>query len=335
GLKGQLVKRAVQARQRLVRGQGSLGDRLFDATLGGKIVGKIRAQLATRVGANLEILIVGSAKADPEALDFFHEVLGIKSYEGYGTTECAPLISANHRFARKVGTAGKPFIESKLVTSAGKEIGYYDPATGVCRGSEGKVAELWVHGPNVMRGYLSDPDETAQVLVEDEAGKIWYRTGDLFSLDDEGFITFRGRVGRQFKLNNGEFINPEILERIYARVSQIEHVLVYGDPSRSYPLPLVTLNLEEVRKTADPRELPLDDDAALRVHPLLAERMRDLLLAEATAAEVPAHARPQRVLLLPEPLSEDAGTLTKGLKKIVPGAVVELYREQIDRAYAG
>jgi long-chain acyl-CoA synthetase len=186
-----------------------------------------------------------------------------------------------------------------------------------------------------MRGYLGQPDETAQVLVEDEAGKVWYRTGDLFCLDDEGFLTFRGRLGRQFKLSNGEFVNPEILERIYSRVGLIEHVLVYGDPSRTYPLPLVTLNLEEVRKTADDKELPLGDDAALRVHPLLAERMRDLLLAEATAAEVPAHARPQKVLLLPEPLSEEAGTLTKGLKKIVPGAVVELYREQIDRAYAG
>jgi long-chain acyl-CoA synthetase len=335
GLKGKLVMASVQARQRLSRGQATLTDRLFDRALGGKVVAKIRAQLATRVGPNLGILIVGSAKADPEALDFFDDVLDIRTYEGYGTTECAPLISANHRFGRRVGSAGRPFIESRLVTPAGKEIGYFDPASGVCRSSDGKAAELWVAGPNVMRGYLGDPDETAKVLIEDETGKIWYRTGDLFSLDEEGFLTFRGRVGRQFKLSNGEFVNPELLERLYSRVSLIEHVLVYGDPSRGYPLPLITVNLEEARKLTNPPGLPVGDDAALRVHPLLAEHLRELLLAEASAVEVASHARPQRVLLLPEPLSEDAGTLTKGLKKVVPGAVVERYREMIDQAYAG
>ena len=90
-----------------------------------------------------------------------------------------------------------------------------------------------------MTGYLDDPERTAEVLVTDEAGKVWYRTGDLFSMDDEGFLTFQGRLGRQFKLSNGEFVNPERLERIFARASLIEHVLICGDQTRTFPLPVI------------------------------------------------------------------------------------------------
>ena len=331
GMRGNLVKRSVAAKQRLARGQGGFGDSIFLAIIGRSIIGKIRAQLASRVGANLEILIVGSAKADPEALDFFHEVLDITTYEGYGTTECAPLIAANHMGGRKSGTVGRPLQEVKLVAEDGTELGYGDPLSGEYRSSGDRVGELWTSGPNVMRGYLNDPEQTQKVLVE-EGDKIWYRTGDLFSIDDEGFLSFRGRVGRQFKLRNGEFVNPELLERVFARVPLIEHVLVYGDQKRDYPLPLVTVDVEEAKKSGV-EGLPLDDEKALRVHPGLGERIREGLLAEAATLGLPSHERPQRIALLPEPLSEDAGTLTKGLKKVVPKAVVEEYRELIESTY--
>ena len=332
GLKGGLIQRSVAAKERLAHGQAGLGDKLFLAAIGRSIVGKIRAQLATRVGPHLEILIVGSAKADPAALDFFHHVLDITTYEGYGTTECAPLIAANHLGGRKSGTVGRPLQAVKIVAEDGSEIGYNDPAQDECRPSGDQFGELWTSGPNVMRGYLHDPEQTEQVLVE-EGDQIWYRTGDLFSMDDEGFLSFHGRVGRQFKLRNGEFVNPEALERIFARVPLVEHVIVYGDQQRDYPLPLVTVDVEEA-KNSGIDGLPLEDEDALRTHPSLGERIREGFLAEATAAGLPSYQRPQRVALLPEPLSEDAGTLTKGLKKIVPKAIVERYRTVVEQTYA-
>jgi long-chain acyl-CoA synthetase len=300
-----------------------------DATLGGRVVAKIREQLSKRVGANLELLIVGSAKADPEALDFFQEVLGIRTLEGYGATECAPLIAANHLGGRKVGTVGRPLIAVRLVGAQGEEVGYGDPVGGVYRGSGGRVGELWASGPNVMQGYLDDPDQTARVLVEDATGRVWYRTGDLFSMDEEGFLRFSGRVGRQFKLRNGEFINPELLERIYARAPLVEHVLIWGDQHLSGPVALVTVDVEEAKKLHD---LPAAGEAALRVHPTLAERVRQQLLREADEAGLPAHERPPKVVLLPESLSEEAGTLTKGLKKVVPGEVLKRYHQVVEAA---
>jgi long-chain acyl-CoA synthetase len=332
GTRGKLIARSVRAKQRIARKQGSVLDKLVYAAIGRKVVAQIKAKLSQRVGGRLEVLIVGSAKADPEALDFFQDVLDIRSFEGYGVTECSPLIAANTLHGQKTGTVGRPFQEVKLMTETGVEIGHGNPATDTYTGSGAGIGELWVHGDHVMTGYLDDPERTAEVLVTDEDGKLWYRTGDLFSLDDEGFLTFQGRLGRQFKLKNGEFVNPERLERIFARVTLIEHVLVCGDQSRTYPLPVATVNVEEARLQTDIPDLP-NDDEALRRHPAIRERIREQLLKEATAAGLPGHERPQKVLVLSAPLSEESGTLTRGLKKVVPKQIVAQYETEIQATY--
>ncbi len=334
GLKGRLVDLAVRSRDSVTRGTAGFGARLVDRTLGGKVVAKIKQQLSSRVGAELEILVVGSAKADPDALDFFHYVLGINSYEGYGVTECAPLISTNHLRGRRVGTVGRPLFEVKLVSEEGAELARAEPAEDSFRTTDpAAVGELWVSGANVMRGYLDEPEQTSRVLVEDEEvpGKLWYRTGDLFSMDEDGFLTFRGRVGRQFKIANGEFVNPELLERIYSRAALVEHVLVTGQQAWSHPVIVVTVDVEEAGRQTDLPGLPSDEDQ-LRAFEPLHERIRQQLLAEADAAGLTGHERPVRLLVLPEALSEDAGTLTRGLRKIVPKSITERFAETIEAA---
>ena len=333
GLKGKLIARSAVAKRRIKAGRASATDRLIQATLGKRIIAKIRDALSQRVGPNLNLLIVGSAKADPEAMDFFQDVLDITTFEGYGATECAPLISTNHLGGRKSGSVGRALFEVQLRKESGERVGYANPENGVVDGSGQEAAELWVHGPNVMPGYLDDEAQTSKVLVFDDEGKKWYRTGDLFSLDDEGFLTFRGRLGRQFKLRNGEFVNPELLERHFARASLVEHVVICGDQSRNFPLPLVAVDEEEIAKQEELANLA-DDSAPLRCHPLVAERVREQLLAEADLAGLPVHERPQKIVLLPEALSEEAGTLTRGLKKIVPAAVINRHAKLIEDAYA-
>ncbi|MEE2628904.1 MAG: AMP-binding protein, partial [Candidatus Latescibacterota bacterium] len=139
GLKGKLVERAVRARQRRARGQGGITDALIDLTIGAKVVGAIKEQLSRRVGDQLEVLVVGSAKADPEALDFFQDVLGIATFEGYGTTECAPLIAANHLGGRKAGTVGRALFEIKLMSQEGHMVAHVDPAVDLFEGRSGEI----------------------------------------------------------------------------------------------------------------------------------------------------------------------------------------------------
>jgi len=333
GARGKLIGLSVRAKQRLARGRASAMDWLVYGTVGRKVVGQIRSRLFERVGKRLELMIVGAAKADPEALDFFQDVLDIKAFEGYGVTECAPLIAANTMAGQKVGTVGRPLQEVKLVTKDGRDVGYGNPETGSYRSGGEEVGELWAHGTHVMTGYLDDPERTAEALVKDDAGKVWYRTGDLFSMDEEGFLTFRGRLGRQFKLRNGEFVNPERLERFYGSIPLIEYVLVYGDQSRDFLLPVVVVNVDEA-KTLDIPDLPENDDAALRQHPAVVDYLRKLMLQEATRAGLPNYERPRRVLALAEPFSEEMGTLTRGLKKLVPKRVVSQYMGLIEEAYS-
>jgi long-chain acyl-CoA synthetase len=333
GVRGKLVARSVRAKQKLARKTGSPMDWFVYNTIGKKVIRQIRERLASRVGPRLKLLIVGSAKADPEALDFFQDVLDITSFEGYGVTECGPLIAANSLSGQKSGSVGRPLLEVKVVTEAGEEIGYGDPATATYRSSGAQSGELWVHGTHVMREYLDDREQTEKVIVVDDVGNRWYRTGDLFSIDEEGFLTFAGRLGRQFKLRNGEFVNPELLERVYSAVPVVDHVIVVGDQQRDFPLPLVNVNVEELRATPGLEGLPQDDDAVRR-HLLVAECVREMFLAEATRAGLPSHERPQRIVVLPEPLSEETGTLTRGLKKVVPKAIASKFEDLITAAYA-
>lgn len=330
GLKGSLIQRAVASRRRIFRGNARISDKIFYRLIGSRVIAKIHKQLSMRVGSNLELLIVGSAKADPEALNFFHEVLNIQTYEGYGATECAPLIATNHLKGRIAGTVGRPLIKVRIVDDAGRELAVGDPEKNEYT-TNGENGELWASGPNVMRGYLNDPEETDKALVKYE-GNLWYKTGDLFSMDSQGFLTFRGRIGRQFKLRNGEFVNPEMLERIFSRAPLVEHILVYGGQERDFPLPLVVVDLEEVKKDL-PSGVNPEEEAVLFQHPEIIERVRKQLLLEANDNGLPDYERPRKVLLLPEPLSEENGTLTRGLKKIVPKAIIDRYTDQIHAAY--
>ncbi|HCL29172.1 MAG TPA: hypothetical protein DIC52_12130 [Candidatus Latescibacteria bacterium] len=337
GFKGRLVDRAVRARSKLSRNQGGVVDHLVDKTVGGRVVGAIKDQLSKRVGSQLSLLVVGSAKADPDALAFFQDVLGIHAFEGYGVTECAPLIAANHLEGCKVGTVGRPLFDIRLVREDGVEVARAEVDRDDYRTEEGAVGELWVSGPNVMRGYLGDAEQTARVLVEDpeEAGRLWYRTGDLFSMDAEGFLTFRGRVGRQFKLGNGEFVNPELLETIYSRAPLVEHLLITGKQAWSHLVVIVTVDVEEAARQTDLGELPAvvdGDDEGLRTFEPVHGRIRQQLVVEADLAGLSGHERPVRILVLPKALSEEDGTLTRGLRKVVPKQVVALYAESIEAA---
>merc|ERR1711939_447012 len=134
----------------------------------------------------------------------FMENLGIRMSEGYGLTETAPVVSVTNLnpHLRILGTVGRalPGVDVKLMMD-GQEV---QPGEG-----EG---ELWVSGPNVMQGYWQRPKETDEVIVYDEQGKRWFRTGDVASLIDGEHIKITGRIKEQYKLENGKYVVPGPIE---------------------------------------------------------------------------------------------------------------------------
>ena len=169
-----------------------------------KIRRKVFAKVHEKFGGELTFIVSGGAKLDPEIGEFY-ETLGIYVQEGYGLTETSPVIAVNTRKERKIGTVGKKLdnIEAKIVDE-----------------------ELWVKGPIVMKGYYNKPEKTAEVITEDG----WFKTGDLASIDDEGYITIRGRRNSMIVLSNGKNIDPEKLENKVIEKSKklIKELGVFG-----------------------------------------------------------------------------------------------------------
>ena len=151
-----------------------------------KIKRKVFAKVHKKFGGHLDFIVAGGAKMDPE-ISKFYETLGFYALEGYGLTETAPVIAVNSKKERKIGTVGKKLynIDVKIVDE-----------------------ELWVKGPFVMKGYYNKPEKTAEVMTEDG----WFKTGDLATIDKEGYITIRGRKNTMIVLSNGKNIDPETLE---------------------------------------------------------------------------------------------------------------------------
>ena len=187
-----------------------------------KIRRKIFVKVHEKFGGELTFIVSGGAKLDPEIGEFY-ETLGIYVQEGYGLTETSPVIAVNTRKERKIGTVGKKLdnIEAKIVDE-----------------------ELWVKGPIVMKGYYNKPEKTAEVITEDG----WFKTGDLASIDDEGYITIRGRRNSMIVLSNGKNIDPEKLENKVIEKSKrlIKELGVFGHNDKL--VAIIVPDLLECRK---------------------------------------------------------------------------------------
>ena len=164
---------------------------------------KLYKKLLDKFGGDLTNVIVGGAALRPEIAETFDE-FGINMYQGYGLTECAPLISANYPKENKFGSVGKP-------------VSYMDVKI--------ENGEILVKGPGVMLGYYKNEEATAAAFTEDG----YLRTGDLGYFDNEGYLYITGRSKNLIILDNGKNIYPEELEAQVAVIPGVKDVLVYED----------------------------------------------------------------------------------------------------------
>ena len=173
---------------------------------------KLFSSVLSAFGGKLELVICGGAKLDEEIINTF-DSLGITILNGYGITECAPLISANRNKYRKPGSVGTPILACRVKIDNPDENG------------EG---EICVKGPNVMLGYYNNPEATAEVFDKDG----FFHTGDYGKLDEEGWIYITGRKKNLIILSNGKNVYPEEIEADLQKVEGVSEVVVYAGESR-------------------------------------------------------------------------------------------------------
>lgn len=151
----------------------------------------------------MRYIIAGAEKLKPETRKLWFDRFGVRILEGYGVTEAAPVISANSFMHEKLGTVGRfmPHIEYKL-----------EPVEGL-----GEGGLLWIRGPNVMLGYVK-PKKPGEIVPLKDG---WYNTGDIVSVDSEGYITILGRQKRFAKIG-GEMVSLSVVEEMAVKVDKEE-----------------------------------------------------------------------------------------------------------------
>ncbi len=173
---------------------------------------EILAQVHEAFGGRLEKIICGGAALNPKMIEFF-ETIGVSIYEGFGITECAPLVCVSPYYARKYGSVGPavPCCQARIAEGIINDMGY----------NEG---EIQVKGDNVMIGYFDNEKANADAFTSDG----WFRTGDSGYMDTDGYLFITGRLKTLIVLENGKNVFPEEIEEYLGDIEKIAECVVVG-----------------------------------------------------------------------------------------------------------
>jgi long-chain acyl-CoA synthetase len=253
-------------------------------------------------GGRLLRAVTGAAPIAKEILEFFYGC-GVPVMEGYGMTETATGASVNTPAEHRFGTVGRPLpgVEARIADDG----------------------ELLIKGGNVFQGYHGMEDASFGAIADG-----WLHTGDLGSIDSDGYVSIVGRKKDIIITAGGKNLTPANLENDLKRSPWISQAVMHGD-RRPYPVVLVTLDAETLVPWAESRGLPTDL-ASLAVHPeVVAMIQEDVNAANAKLAPVE---QVKKVLILDRDLTPETGELTPTLK--VKRAVVnERFADQLDALY--
>ena len=247
------------------------------------VFGKIRE----RTGGRVRYFVSGSAPLAREIGEFFYG-MGMLVLEGYGLTETSPFVSINRPNDFVFGTVGR--------AAPGSEV-RIDPETG----------EILVRGPQVMQGYLNQPDETAKAIDPDG----WFHTGDIGELDSIGRITITDRLKNIIVLGNGKNVSPAPMEAALSTSRYVAQAVILGD-RQAYTGALIAPDFDELGAWAAQQGLAeMPPEQLIEVKAV--EKLYDAEVKR-TLNGFAIYERPRRVALLPRLLSEEAGELTPSLK---------------------
>jgi long-chain acyl-CoA synthetase len=291
----------------------SVGSRNLDVVLAGKRPSSLAWKLANRLifskvlqamGGNVRIFISGGAPLGKE-LALWYAQIGLLIHEGYGLTETSPVIALNSPRGRKIGTVGRPLSNVE------------------CRIAED--GELLVRGPSVFKGYWNMPEETASAFDGD-----WFRTGDIGNLDANGFLSITDRKKDLIKTSGGKFIAPQPIENSLKSNRFIGEAAILGD-RRRFPAVVIVPAFAALEDWATQNGLYFLSRQDLVASPQVQLLYEDIV--EQVNRNLARFERLKKVLLIPEELSIENGTLTPTMK-LRRRHVEARYQEQIEKLYA-
>jgi long-chain acyl-CoA synthetase len=262
---------------------------------------KIFSKLTTALGGNLRFFVSGGAPLARDVAEFFHAV-GLPIYEGYGLTETSSGIAVNNPVDFKLGTVGKAIPGTELKIAAD--------------------GEVLIKGPGVTRGYWNRKDESESALQDG-----WFHSGDIGTLDADGFLTITDRKKDLIVTAGGKKVAPQILENGLKADKFIANAFVFGD-RKPYLTALLVPNFENLESYAKLKKLPDLNHCDLICHSKILELVRRRVNQYQT--DQASYQQIKRFTLLAEDFSSDMMTPTMKLKRKV---VIERFSQVIEQMY--
>jgi len=264
-----------------------------------ELFSKVRAAF----GGNMRQAVSGAAPIAKEILEFFF-ACGVPVFEGYGMTETATAATFQSLDDYKFGTVGKPF--------PGVELRIADDG------------EVLIKGENIFAGYHNNADASFGAVADG-----WLHTGDLGSIDEDGFLSITGRKKDIIITAGGKNLTPANVENDMKQCRWVSQAVMYGD-RRPYPVMLITLDAEEIVQWAQQHGLPGDVETLARHPDVHALVQAHLDRANDKYAQVE---KVKKLAILGHDLSQETGELTPTLK-VKRNVVNEKYRAIFDELYA-
>lgn len=262
-------------------------------------------QVREALGGALDFSISGGAPISRDLLRFFHAA-GVLILEGWGLTETMGAITVNPRYHYRLGSVGLPTPEHEIRIAPD--------------------GEALARGPCVFSSYLNNPTETAAAL--DSGG--WLHTGDLGSIDADGFVYITGRKKELIVTANGKKIVPDQVESQLKGIAGVSEAFIYGD-KKPYLVALLTLDPKAVSAWAAREGMPATDPASVAASPQLADYLQRKV-AEVNG-RLARYETIKRFVIAPEDFTIENGLLTPSLK-IRRGPVTAHYHDTIEQLYA-
>jgi len=262
------------------------------------------SKIMERLGGRVKTFISGGAPLGKELGEWYAEV-GIRINEGYGLTETSPVIALNAPSAYKLGTVGRvlPNLDVKIAEDG----------------------EILVKGPSVFSGYWNMPEETKNAFDGE-----WFKTGDVGTIDPDGFLIITDRKKDLIKTSGGKFIAPQPIENSLKANPLVSEAAVIGE-RRRFPSVVIAPSLPVLHEWAKEYEIVYDSDADLVANPKVQALYESIV--HHVNNNLAQFEKLKKVLVLPEELSVSNGTLTPTLK-LRRRKVEEHYQEMIEKLYS-
>jgi long-chain acyl-CoA synthetase len=262
------------------------------------------SKIREATGGRVQLFVAGGAPLGRELGEWYAKV-GIEIFEGYGLTETSPLVAINSPGHNKLGSVGRPLSNVEVRTA--------------------DDGEILVRGPNVVQGYWCMPEET-----KDSFDGNWFKTGDIGTIDADGFLTVTDRKKNLLKTSGGKFIAPQPIENTLKRNPLIAEAAVIGD-RRRFPAVIIAPSFDQLEDWARQKRIAFSSRDELVKHPGV-QALYEEIVGEVNQG-LARFERLKKVLLIPDDLSVAAGTLTPTLKMRRHHLLAQ-YRDEIESLYA-